>query len=169
MTSSARGFLSFSRRESRRLRRASDTASTNAGGRPGTQTLSMCLDVNVTTGSVVSQARGDGPHSTHVCGAPQARLMAFGRQGVTGAGTEPRGSTAWVRVTSRNRVTMTRLRMGARVAVPQDAPGRGTNPAHADAGRDGPGTELNRTGATGFPAVEGKPRRLRRARTSRLK
>ena len=159
MTSSARGFLSFSRRESRRLRRASDTASTNAGGRPGTQTLSMCLDVDVTTGSVVSQARGDGPHSTHVCGAPQARLMAFGRQGVTGAersgaGTEPRGSTAWVRVTSRNRVTMTRLRMGARVAVPQDAPGRGTRPRRERRNR----TEPERLGSLlwkGSPAVYG--------------
>jgi len=39
---------------------------------------------------------GCGPHSTHVCGA-EARLMAFGRQGVNRADTEPRGSTDWWR------------------------------------------------------------------------
>ena len=85
--------------------------------------------------------------------------MAFGRQGVTGAersgaGTEPRGSTAWVRVTSRNRVTMTRLRMGARVAVPQDAPGRGTRPRRERRNR----TEPERPGSLlwkGSPAVYG--------------
>ena len=95
-----------------------------------------------------------GETGRHPCGAPQARLMAFGRQGVTGAGTEPRGSTAWVRVTSRNRVTMTRLRMGARVAVPQDAPGRGTRPRRERRNR----TEPERPGSLlwkGSPAVYG--------------
>ena len=58
---------------------------------------------------------------------------------------------------------MTRFRMGAPVTSPQDAPGRGSKPAPSTPGE--PVLKPNRT--TGFPAVEGKPRRLRRARMSR--
>ena len=90
---------------------------TTAGGRPGTQTLSTCPDVDATTGSAVSHARGDGPPPMRCSASPVDGLRPT-RCDRSGAGTEPRGSTAWVRVTSRNRVTMTRLRMGARVAVP---------------------------------------------------
>ena len=43
---------------------------TTAGGRPGTQTLSTCPDVDATTGSAVSQARGDGPPPMRCSASP---------------------------------------------------------------------------------------------------
>jgi hypothetical protein len=48
--------------------------------------------------------------------------------------TVPWGMTAWERDAPRNLASMTRLRMGAPVTAPQDAPERGTNPVPPTSG-----------------------------------
>jgi len=83
-------------RESRPFRDA--TAASGTAGTPP-KPLSRpqtCVSIGLRHIPLRTSA-GCGPHSTHVCGAREARLMAFGRQGVNRADTEPRGSTDWVR------------------------------------------------------------------------
>jgi len=81
-------------RESRPFRDA--TAASGTAGTPP-KPLSRpqtCVSIGLRHIPLRTSA-GCGPHSTHVCGAREARLMAFGRQGVNRADTEPRGSTDW--------------------------------------------------------------------------
>jgi len=141
--------------------RESDMVRTNRGRLPtGTQTLSLFPFTHKTTGSADSRrlALGVGLHSTHVCGAPQARLIAFGRQGVTGPGTgtarfdrsgeshveKPRGDDSLADGSTRGGATG--------CSRPRDE----TRPA--DAGRDGPETEPGQPGSLlwkGSPTVYG--------------
>jgi len=81
-----------------------------------------CVSIGLRQNSIANE-RGMWAASTHVCGAREARLMAFGRQGVNRADTEPRGSTDWVSGRLKKSTAMTRFRMGAPVTAPQDAPG----------------------------------------------
>ena len=123
----------------------------------GTPTLSIARVKDSRTGSADSHCRyavGVGPHSTHVCGAPQARLMAFGRQGVTGAGT---GTVRFDRL-GESRVEKPRgddsLADGSTRggATGRSRPRDETRPA--DAGRDGPETDRKQSG---FPLLREAP------------
>ncbi|SFI54051.1 hypothetical protein SAMN05443661_101229 [Natronobacterium gregoryi] len=85
--------------------------------------------------------RGEGSHGRMDHGSSDAGFASFVSTGTrsTGRGsviepTVPRGMTAWERDALRNRASMTRLRMGAHVTVPQDAPERGTNPVPPTSG-----------------------------------
>ncbi len=85
--------------------------------------------------------RGEGSHGRMDHGSSDAGFASFastvnrptGRLSVTEP-SMPRGMTAWVRDALRNRASMTRLRMGVHVAVPQDAPDRGTKPVPPTSG-----------------------------------
>ncbi len=77
-----------------------------------------------------------------------------GQKARPGPAEQPRGPTAWERATPRNRVAMTRLRVGAPVTAPQNAPERGMKPAPSTSGEP----VLKPTGSRpGSPCV-GKPR-----------
>jgi hypothetical protein len=132
----------------------------------GTPIFSITCVKDLRTGSADSHRRhaaGVGPHSTHVCGAPQARLMAFGREGVTGAGIgiarfdrlgesrveKPRGDDSLADGSTRGGATGR--------SRPRDE----TRPA--DAGRDGPETDRKQSG---FP-LSREPPSFTTGRTSR--
>ena len=103
-----------------------------------------------------------GETGRHPCGAPQARLMAFGRQGVTGAERSRDGTARFDRLGESH---VEKPRDDDTLADGSTCGGATGRSRPRDPPTPGE-TEPNRTGATGFAAVEGKPRRLRRTRTS---
>jgi hypothetical protein len=141
------------------VNRVSSGRRTTGCGRPGTPTLSLARADSSHTGSADSRrlaTEGVGPHSTHVCGAREARVIGCPREGVNRADV-PRGTTATERATSRNRVATTRWRVGAPVTGPQDAPERGSKPAPPTSGE----AVLKPTGNRPGSLCVGKPRRSR--------
>ena len=104
-----------------------------------TSALGTCAGVRDALKPASRIFRGVGSHGSVL--QPTAGFASFVSTGTRptsrGSVTEPTvpwGMTAWERDAPRNLASMTRLRMGAPVTAPQDAPERGTNPVPPTSG-----------------------------------